>query len=180
MKSYFYVMLLAMSVIIVGFTKTISDPPITDPILSEPTQIELFMEKIAEMESGGNHRIVNQIGMMGKYQFSYRTVRSLGFDVTREEFLSNKHLQDSVMMAYMKYNDRELNRLIDRYEGKVISGVIMSRAAIIAGAHFAGTGGMRTFLTTNGGTETTDINGTTIRRYIRPFSEFHLPPLTTS
>jgi hypothetical protein len=172
--------MLLLLMLLTGATILHQQPPLTDwtdPIFSEPTPVELFMKKIEKMESGGNHTVVNQIGMMGKYQFSYNTIRSLGFNITREQFLSNKELQDSVMIAYMKSNQRELAKLIDKYEGKTIAGVKITRAAILAGAHFAGSGGMRTFLVTGGSLETEDINGTTIVKYIKPFSNFNLPSL---
>jgi hypothetical protein len=174
-KQFFFMIFLAGILYIV---QQITVQKIEALPLSEPTPIEIFMEMVAEIESGGNYQVVNQIGMMGKYQFSPRTIRSLGFDITREEFLSNPVLQDSVMVAYMRINDQELSELIRRYEGTIHNGVVVTRAGIIAGAHFAGTGGMRRYMASGGRETTTDINGTTIRKYISNFSEFHLPALT--
>lgn len=145
--------------------------------MSQPTPVEQFMARIAHFESGNNYRIVNQYGMMGKYQFSHATVRGLGFNVSRNEFLRNPYLQDSVMIAYMKYNHRELEPYIERYDGKTIKGVKMTRATILAGAHFAGSEGMRTFLKTSDPNGTVDGNGMTLRRYMSNFIKVNLPSL---
>lgn len=145
---------------------------------SKPTPTELFMDKVANIESDGNHRVVNRYGMMGKYQFSPSTVRMLGFKVTQQQFLRDPELQDTVMFAYMKENYRELRNLIERFDGKHLHGIKITRAGILAGAHFAGSEGVRLYLTSSTDSNgTTDGNGTTIRTYMSHFSNFSLPPL---
>ena len=144
--------------------------------MSQPTPTELFMRRVAYIESGGKHTITNEFGMMGKYQFSPNTVRVLGFNVSRKQFLQDSKLQDSVMLAYMKANHRELAPLIRKYNGKVVNGVKVTRAGILAGAHFAGSGGVRAFLTGRG-PNITDARGTTITKYMSYFSHFNLPQI---
>jgi hypothetical protein len=55
---------------------------------SIPTPVELFMERIAKIETPGsdNYTAVNQYGMLGKYQFSPNTISYLGYDVSDEDF----------------------------------------------------------------------------------------------
>ena len=147
-------------------------------VLSKPTPIEQFMDKIAEIETpGGGYQTVNRFGMMGRYQFSPQTVRVLGFRVSNSEFLRNKEIQDSVMVTYMRENEKLLQNIIDRYEGRVIKGVKITRASILAGAHFAGSNGVMRFLTNDSNSGTVDANGTTLRKYMSYFSNFHLPSL---
>jgi hypothetical protein len=145
---------------------------------SQPTQTELFMDRVASIESDGNYKVVNQYGMMGKYQFSPSTVRALGFRMTPQQFLQNEDIQDTVMLAYMKANYRELKNLIDRYDGKTKHGIKITRAGILAGAHFAGSGGVVAYLTSNDKHGIIDGNGTSIRKYMSSFSNFKLPPLS--
>jgi hypothetical protein len=145
---------------------------------SKPTPIEQFMGKVSDIESQGNYRAVNQYGMMGKYQFIHGTVRALGFQVSSKEFLKNPDLQDSVMVAYMKANYRELKYLIDKYDGTTKHGIKITRAGILAGAHFAGTTGVITYLTSGDQYGIIDGNGTSIRKYMSSFSNFKLPPLS--
>lgn len=144
---------------------------------SRPTQTELFMARIARIESDGNYTVVNRYGMMGKYQFSPSTVRALGFKMTPKQFLQSEDIQDTVMLAYMKANYRELKHLIDRYDGKTKHGIKITRAGILAGAHFAGSGGVHAYLTSNDTYGIIDGNGTSIRQYMMSFSNFTLPPL---
>jgi hypothetical protein len=144
---------------------------------SRPTPIEQFMTRIARIESRGNQHIVNQYGMMGLYQFSPNTVRGLGFRVSQRQFLDNENLQDSVMLTYMWANQKDLEGLINKFEGRIIKGVRITRASIIAGAHFAGSGGVRKFLTDPNHAGVTDGNGTTLIKYMSQFSDFHLPPI---
>jgi hypothetical protein len=163
-------------VLAVGNVKHIHVP--NKVVLSEPTPVEQFMDKIAQIETpGGDYQTVNRFGMMGRYQFSPQTVRVLGFQVSKSEFLRSREIQDSVMVAYMRENEKLLKSLIYRYDGKVVKGVKITRASILAGAHFAGSNGVITFLTNNSSTGTVDANGTTLRKYMSYFSNFHLPSL---
>jgi hypothetical protein len=163
-------------ILVVGNGRKLYIPKNT--VLSEPTPVEQFMDKIAEIETpGGGYQTVNKYGMMGRYQFSPSTVRVLGYKVSKSEFLRNKELQDSVMVAYMHANERTLERLIHRYEGKIVKGVRITRASILAGAHFAGSNGVIAFFNNNSQTGTVDGFGTSLKKYMSYFSDFHLPPL---
>jgi hypothetical protein len=169
--------LIALTVILAAGTSSKIYVP-ENTVLSEPTPVEQFMDKIAEIETpGGGYQTVNKYGMMGRYQFSPSTVRVLGYNVSKSEFLRNKELQDSVMVSYMHANERTLEHLIHRYEGKTVKGVRITRASILAGAHFAGSTGVVRFLTNNSQTGTVDGFGTSLKKYMSYFSDFHLPPL---
>lgn len=145
-------------------------------IRSEPTPIEQFIHRISQMESGGNHRIVNRFGMMGKYQFSMVAVRTtLGNRVSREQFLRNPELQDTAMVRLLKIHEGVLEPIIAKYDGKTFKGIKINRATILAGAHFAGAGGVINFFKTNSRSGTVDANGTSLRYYMAQFSDFHLP-----
>lgn len=144
---------------------------------SEPTPVEQFMDRIAEIETpGGDHTTVNRFGMLGRYQFSPKAIKFLGFNVSRRQFLDDRELQDTVMVALMRYHNDYLDTYIRRYDGQVVKGIKINRAAILAGAHFAGAGGVQRFLTNpNNMTGTVDANGTSLRRYMSRFADLHLP-----
>lgn len=139
---------------------------------SQPTQFELWAEAIAEFESRGDPTVVNRFGMMGKYQFSPSTVAYLGFSESPEEFLSSPQLQDSVFVVYSMRNRRELDSVIDKFNGSTKYGFRLTTAGILAGAHFAGAGGVRRFL--NGEGDTVDSNGTSVKYYMQKFSDYNL------
>lgn len=146
----------------------------TNVVKSEPTQLEKFLRHMAARESNGIPHIVNQFGMMGKYQFDPRTVRLLGYKVTQKQFLSDSELQDSVMVAYMRVNNKELNSLITKYEFKTVKGIKITRAGVLAAAHLAGSGNVRLFFQSSDWVGRTDANGTSIREYLKTFSIYRL------
>ena len=144
-------------------------------VRSQPTELEKFLHHIALRESDNSPTIVNEYGMMGKYQFHPATVKELGFRVTKTQFLSNAELQDSVMVAYLRSNNKELNSLITKYENKVVKGVKITRSGILAAAHLAGsTNVILFFQNANDREGTTDANGTSIREYMQTFSVYKL------
>lgn len=168
--------LLSVLVMATVITDKLPNVPTKKIPLSKPTPVELFMKRIAMIESGGKYTITNEFGMMGKYQFSPGTVRALGFKVTQKEFLQNPQLQDSVMLAYMKANHDELEPIINKYNGKTVNGIKITRAGILAGAHFAGTTGVAAYLRGQNG-NFVDARGTTITKYMAYFSDFQLPKI---
>ncbi len=61
-------------------------------VRSEPTELEKFLDHMANRESDNTPHVVNRFGMMGKYQFHPNTIKVLGFNVTRNQFLYNSPL----------------------------------------------------------------------------------------
>lgn len=144
-------------------------------VYSEPTEVEKFMAHMARRESNNNHTVVNPYGMMGRYQFSPTTIRVLGFNVDKRTFLSNPHLQDSVMVTYMRANARELKGIIERYEGRVYKGVRITRAGVIAAAHLVGSGEVkRYFADASDMVGRRDANGTSLRNYLEEFNGYNI------
>lgn len=143
-------------------------------IHSEPTQLELFLDHMADRESDNTPNVVNKFGMMGKYQFSPSTVRMLGYRVSQREFLSDAELQDSVMVAYLKANHSDLSGLIRRYNGKRIKGIRITTAGILAAAHLGGSGNVKIWFASDDLYGRTDANGTSLRNYMIEFSKYKL------
>jgi hypothetical protein len=59
----------------------------------------------------------------------------------------------------------------------MVKGVRITRASILAGAHFAGAGGVKAFLTNTNPVGTVDGFGMSLAQYMKHFNNFHLPPL---
>jgi hypothetical protein len=143
---------------------------------SKPTPVEQFMARVARIETpNGNYKAVNQFGMMGKYQFAPSTVKLLGYKGSTQSFLNNPSIQDTIMLRYMRVNYRELKWYIERYHGKTVHGIKISRASILAGAHFAGSENVKRYFHGSDREGTSDANGTTLRYYMSKFSNMHLP-----
>ena len=146
-------------------------------VRSQPTELEQFLHHMAERESDNTPRAINKFGMMGKYQFHPSTIKVLGFKITKKQFLNNPELQDSVMVAYLRSNNKELNPLITKYENKVVKGVKVTRSGILAAAHFAGSDNVKIFFENDDMLGKTDANGTSIREYMKTFSIYKLNKL---
>ena len=144
-------------------------------VRSQPTELEKFLHHIALRESDNSPTIVNEYGMMGKYQFHPATVKELGFRVTKTQFLSNAELQDSVMVAYLRSNNKDLNTLITKYENKVVKGIKITRAGVLAAAHLAGSDNVKSFFENPDDIDgKSDANGTSIREYLKTFSRYQI------
>jgi len=156
-------------------TEEIPVVKIEEIVVSEPPkehQLQELMDAIGELESNGRYDVVNRFGFMGKYQFSPRTLKHLGYNVTREQFLNSPQLQDSAMVQYLKDNYTNLEHHIMVYGYTTHNGIYLTPSSILAGAHFAGARGMKRFLENNVGT--TDSNGMTITKYMERFTDYEL------
>ena len=129
-----------------------------------------FLDALGERESSNRYFIVNQYGYMGKYQFGMSTLQSIGMYVSREEFLNNPNLQEEAMLKNLARNKRILSKYITYYDGRIVNGVFITEAGILAGAHLAGPGGVKRFF--NKGFDFSDGNGTKLTTYMSEFKNF--------
>jgi len=131
-----------------------------------------FLDAMGQRESSNRYDIVNQYGYMGKYQFGSKTLKWLGFDISKEEFLSSPSIQEKAMIALMIKNRKSLKRQIKKYDGKIIHGIFITESGLIAAAHLVGAGGVRKFL--RNGKVSKDGFGTTVVDYIETFNGYQL------
>lgn len=137
---------------------------------------DLF-KALAESESSNNPNIYNKYGYIGLYQFGKSALSATGYGhVTFEKFKNDQSIftkeeQYDAMIKLTKLNKRVLNRYIREYSGKVVNGVLITEAGLLAGAHIGGAGGVIKFLKSNGEINPSDANGTTIKHYIERFNE---------
>jgi len=170
--------------------KLVSAEPIivTEPAPETQGDLYVFLEAVAQRESNNNAHVVNRIGMLGKYQFSPKTLWSLGaqFKVTKDQFLGNVALQDSAMVQYLKDNRQILWDIIVQYDGKWYEGIYITESGLLAGAHLVGPHGLRAFFdpdyTVRRGDRTIhprtkDGNGINVSEYIQKFSGYDLDAL---
>jgi peptidoglycan hydrolase CwlO-like protein len=88
-----------ITALVVGVTTFSSPTPIntintnsknqTKTVVIQKTGLELFLHSLGEYESNNDYTKVNKWGYLGKYQFSKRTLRGLGYKVKPEVFLNN-------------------------------------------------------------------------------------------
>ena len=109
---------------------------------------------------------------MGKYQFGSGTLRGLGYDLSREEFLNHPEIQEKAMLDLLKHNKKKLQKFIDKYEGDTVHGVYITESGILAAAHLAGAGNVRKFF--RKGYQFKDGYGTTMTSYMIKFAGYDL------
>ena len=135
-------------------------------------ELEKFLDAIGHRESTNRYDVVNKWGYMGKYQFGKRTLKGLGFEVTRKEFLNNPQLQEEAMMALLLHNKEKLQLYIDTFDGKTINGMLITESGILAAAHLGGQGSVKRFF--KNGRVFRDGNGTKITSYMKKFSGYDI------
>ena len=99
-------------------------------------------------------------------------IKSIGIKVTREEFLANPQLQEEAMNRLLNANYKSLKRFIDKYEGKNLHGVTVTKSGVLAAAHLGGAGAVRKWF--RKGHNFKDANGTSIVKYMTKFSGYQL------
>jgi len=135
-------------------------------------ELENFLNAIGHRESSNRYDIVNRWGYMGKYQFGKSTLKGLGFDVTKKEFLNNPQLQEEAMMALLLHNKEKLQKYIDIFDGKTINGMLITESGILAAAHLGGQGSVKRYF--KNGKVFRDGNGTKITSYMNKFSGYEI------
>lgn len=134
-----------------------------------------FMKSIAFMESSGVHDTVSANGMLGKYQFSYTTLRHLGYEGSVEEFLNDEFVQDSMMIDLLRNNRRSLRVTISRFDGKWKNDVYVTKSGILAGAHLVGVGGVLSFFYPDRyDFDVQDSNGMRVEDYMEKFGNYNV------
>jgi len=131
-----------------------------------------FLKAIGHRESTNNYSVVNEFGYMGRYQFGKATLKGLGINVTKEEFINDPKLQERAMHMLLSHNRKKLKRYIKKYEGQIIHGILITESGILAAAHLAGQGNVRKFL--KNGFVFEDGNGTKMTSYMKQFGGYIL------
>lgn len=133
---------------------------------------DAFLSKIGKFESGNDYKKVNRLGYLGRYQFGNQALKQVNIQATKKEFLNNPDLQELAMHRLMQHNDSTLDRFIQKYEGKTLHGVKVTRSGIIAAAHLGGASTVKKWF--KNGTDFRDANGTSIIKYMNIFGGYSL------
>ena len=169
---------ITLSIFLLLTTPTLVAPtsnkqPEVIPVKTEVVKnMDLFLNDLGHQESGNRYDIVNRFGYMGRYQFGRATLKGLGIDVTKEEFINDHRLQERAMHMLLLHNKKKLKRYIKKYEGQIIHGILVTESGILAAAHLAGQGNVRKFL--KNGFVFEDGNGTKMTSYMKQFGGYIL------
>ena len=174
---------------LVGFTKSILSPKVTpldkleskpvelieiklEPVSIEINETEMFLNSIGMRESSNRYDVVNGWGYMGKYQFGKRTLKNLGYDISKKEFLNSPHIQEMAMLDLLSHNKKILQSYINQYSGVIVDGIEITESGILAAAHLGGPGNVKRYF--KKGKQFKDGNGTKLTSYLTKFSGYKL------
>lgn len=130
-----------------------------------------FKEAIGKKESQGKYHKINSLGYLGKYQFGVETLKSIGI-TDRNAFLKSPEIQEKAFVALLKKHKWALRRTIEKFDGQVINGILITESGILAAAHLGGAGSVRKFLYSKGKYKCKDKYGSSVQHYLRVFSGY--------
>lgn len=139
-----------------------------------PADTRRFLNAMAKLESGGDPTVISSTGYLGKYQFSYATLKGLGFTMPADSFLHDEMLQDSAMLINMKSNARALQKYMECCGYHIGNNVLITKSGMLAGSHTHGAGAVINFINSDGLDDNTDGNGVKISDRISQFSNITL------
>lgn len=136
--------------------------------------LTMFLDSLGFKESNNDYTKVNKWGYLGKYQFSKRTLRGLGYKVKPEVFLNNPQLQEQAMMDLLIDNKKVMRKQISKYVGKNINGILITESGILASTHLVGPKAVKRYLRSNGRKVKQDALGTSVEDYMELFGNYNL------
>jgi hypothetical protein len=136
--------------------------------------LEYFSNTLGFLESTNNYDYINNWGYLGKYQFSKKTLKGLGYNISNKDFINSPQIQDSALVDLLKHNKKILNKLITKYDQKRINNIHISEAGILAAAHLVGPSHVKKYLLSNGKHVKKDGLGTSVEYYLIKFSDHKL------
>ena len=175
-----------ITTLVVGITSFSSPTPInsintntnklipTETITIQKTGLELFLDSLGRYESNNNYTKVNKWGYLGKYQFSKRTLRGLGYKITPQQFLDNPELQEQAVRDLLIDNKRVMSKHITKYTGTIINGITITESGILAATHLVGPRAVKRYLNSNGKRVKKDALGTSVEDYMKYFKGYNL------
>jgi len=139
-------------------------PDTLDALNMSPDQYQTFRTYLAHRESQSYSEPPNPLGYMGRYQMgpSEITEAANRLDVpvpSQRQFLSDPELQEQLFENYTVAHAKTLEKYPEFANGDGAT-----RAALLAGAHLGGTGGVRNYLYR--GQNAHDMYGTSVGGYI--------------
>ena len=143
-----------------------------EPVSIEINETEMFLNAVGMRESSNRYDVVNGWGYMGKYQFGKRTLKNLGYDISKKEFLNSPHIQEMAMLDLLSHNKKILQSYINQYSGVIVNGTKITESGILAAAHLAGPGNVKRYF--KKGKQFKDGNGTKLTSYLTNFSGYAL------
>lgn len=95
----------------------------------------------------------------------------MGYERSFQRFLNDPHLQDSIVIEYMRMNEQMIP---DKWIGRRIDSILITRSGILAGCHLGGAGTVLKWLRSDGERNPKDSLGTGIKKYMNKFKHYKI------
>ena len=141
-------------------------------VLEKIPNLNSFLDDLGHRESSNRYDVVNQYGYMGKYQFGKSTLKGLGYNISKREFLNSPEIQEEAIVKLLKANKKVLKRQIKKYDGKLVNGILVTESGLLAAAHLVGPGSVKKWV--RNGRMFEDGNGIKLTEYIQTFNGYQL------
>ena len=156
----------------------------------------VFTKMACERESRGKYNVANEFGYVGKYQMGKIALRDIGYADSWIDSVRNSvyiienskgrklyyfdtklftpvEQEVAICKYFHKIEKRYLRKDIEKYVGKTIDGVYITKAGIL-GASMLGCGYVDNFLKSGGKDNPTDAYGTSVKSRLIMFQDFEL------
>lgn len=133
----------------------------------------MSLASLIHNESGGNYAAQNAVngGHFGRLQFGQarlaEAAKALGQTITPQQFMADPALQHRVEgWHWQDIDDYIAKRGLDKFIGRKVGGIPVTKQGMRSGAHIGGKAGMAKFLLTGGKYNPADAYGTRISDYL--------------
>lgn len=151
---------------------------VTDTVyLNNLRSFDELIKKISFKESSENYKSISRHGMLGAFQFDPITLKSIGINISKEDFLENKELQIGALKLLFSKNRKTFKEYINKWNFKSIKNVkgTVTESGILMMMHLKPEDAKR-FLDSNGEIiGKGDANGMTVNKYCEIFSGYEIP-----
>jgi hypothetical protein len=147
----------------------------------QKNELRNFLRALAMRESSGDPKAINDLGYLGKYQFGKKALEDLDLHhkINSHKFKLNPRIfpereQDKAMVKLLKLNRSYLGDHFNKFNGKIIKGIKITKSGLLAGSHLVGAGAVKQFLDSNGANVPRDGNNIPVTEYIQKFGGYNL------
>ncbi len=151
------------------------------PTIKKKNELSKFLYKLSHRESTNNAKAINQLGYIGKYQMGPSALQDIGIydTINFETFKNNPSIwpskqQDKDMIKLLKKNKEYLGDYFNKYDGKKIGNIVITKSGLLAGSHLVGASNVKKFLDSNGSYIPKDGNGVSVTEYIMKFGGLNI------
>lgn len=132
-----------------------------------------FRFRMQLVESSNDWKNTRNVGYIGLFQFDEKTLKSLGYNITFEDFKKKPYIfpKDSQLLAFDKLimrNYFSLKKYIKKHQNTKFKGTKINKAGILAAAHLGGVNSVVLFF--EKGVDKEDSNKTKLSDYMKMFN----------